>query len=81
MARVSLWGSLRAAVDGAAEIEVEANDVAGLLRELADRYPGLRPQLKRGVSVSIDGVVHSRTRVASIPPGAEVVLLPRIEGG
>lgn len=79
MVRVGLWGSLRGAVEG--EVEVEAGDVAGLLDELASRYPGLRPQLSRGVSVSIDGVVHSRSRIAKIPPGAEVVLLPRIEGG
>ena len=81
MIQVSLWGSLRAAVGGRSRVEAEGSDVAGLLADLAERYPGLRPQIARGVAVSIDGVVHNRSRVAPIADDAEVVLLPRIEGG
>ena len=81
MVRVAIWGSLRAATDGEAEVEVPARNVHELLRELEARYPALAPQLARGVSVSIDGRIHARDRSATIAPDAEVVLLPRIVGG
>ena len=80
MVRVRVWGSLAAAV-GCDELAADADNVGALLAELRERYPALRPQLDRGVSVSVDGVIHSRSWVAAIGPDSEVVLLPRIEGG
>ena len=81
MVKVALWGTLQAAADNQAEVEVEAKDVRELLRHLATAYPGLKPQIDRGVSVSIDGLIYANTLTAKIKPDSEVVLLPRLVGG
>lgn len=81
MVKVAIWGSLRAAMGGKGEVEVEAKTLRELLDRLAEEYPGVRPQLARGVSVSIDGLVYNDSWFTPIRPDSEVVLLPRIVGG
>ncbi len=81
MVRVALWGSLRSHVDGKSEIEVEAKDIRELFKEIGSRYPGLEPQLARGIAVSIDGVIYRDSWMQPLPEDAEIVLLPRIAGG
>ena len=81
MVKVAVWGSLQAATGNRAEVEVEARDIRELLAGLAEQYPGLKPQIDRGVSVSIDGRIYAKTLVAKIGPDSEVVLLPRLTGG
>ena len=81
MVKVALWGTLQAATGDRAEVEVEAKDVRELLARLAETYPGLKPQIDRGVSVSIDGRIYANTLTVKISPDSEVVLLPRLVGG
>ena len=81
MVKVALWGTLQAATGDRAEVEVEAKDVRELLTRLAETYPGLKPQIDRGVSVSIDGRIYANTLTVKISPDSEVVLLPRLVGG
>ena len=81
MVKVAIWGSLRDATDGAAEVEIEAANLRQLLDGLAEAYPGMRPQIQRGVSVSIDGLLYNDNWFQKIAPDSEVVLLPRIVGG
>ena len=81
MVKVSIWGSLRKATDGAAEVEIEAANLRELLDGLAARYPAMKPQIDRGVSVSIDGLIFNDSWFQKIKPDSEVVLLPRIVGG
>lgn len=81
MVKVVLWGSLRTATGGVAEVEVEAATFKDLLDRLAEAYPGLGPQIARGVSVAIDGVIYREAWFTPIPPGAEVVLMPYMTGG
>ena len=81
MVKVAIWGSLRDVTDGAAEIEVEASNLRQLLDGLVEAYPGLRPQIERGVSVSIDGRLYNDSWFQKISADSEVVLLPRIVGG
>ncbi len=81
MVRVAIWGSLRAATGGCAEVEVEAANLRELLDRLAEAYPGIRPQIDRGVSVVIDGLVYNDSWFTPVRPDSEVVLLPRIVGG
>lgn len=81
MVKVAIWGSLRDATEGAAEVEIEAANLRQLLDGLADRYPAMRPQIGRGVSVSIDGLIYNDSWFQKIAPDSEVVLLPRIVGG
>ena len=81
MGRVAIWGSLRAATGGRAEVEVEAGNLRELLDRLAEAYPGIQPQIDRGVSVVIDGLVYNDSWFTPVRPDSEVVLLPRIVGG
>ena len=81
MAKIVLWGSLKQAADGQTEIEMDATNVREVLDTLAERYPKLKPQLDRGVSVSIDGVMFRDAWFAPIKPDSEVYVLPRMAGG
>jgi molybdopterin converting factor small subunit len=81
MVKIAIWGSLRAATGGRAEVEVAAGTLRELLDRLAEAYPGLRPQIERGVSISIDGLVYNDSWFTPVKPDSEVVLLPRIVGG
>lgn len=78
---VELFGSLRRHAGGAATVAVEAATIRDLLARLGEDYPGLAPQLDRGVSVSIDGKIYTEALFQPISPESEVVLLPRIAGG
>jgi len=81
MVKVAIWGSLRAVTDGQSEVEVEAETLRELLDRLAEAYPAIQPQIDRGVSISIDGLVYNDSWFTPVKPDSEVVLLPRIVGG
>jgi molybdopterin converting factor small subunit len=81
VAKVVLWGSLRPHTGGKAEVEIEARNVQELLARLGDTYPGLQSQIKRGVSVSIDGLIYREGWLQPLKPDSEVFLLPRMTGG
>ncbi|MEM7239564.1 MAG: MoaD/ThiS family protein [Pseudomonadota bacterium] len=78
---VELFGSLRRHVGGQDAVTVEAATIRDLLTGLRERYPGLAPQLARGVSVSIDGKIYTEALFQPVSAQNEVVLLPRIAGG
>ncbi|MGC9368191.1 MAG: MoaD/ThiS family protein [Paracoccaceae bacterium] len=81
MVQVRLWGSLASAIGDQSEVEIEASTLRELLDGLAERYPALRPQLERGVSVAIDGLLYNDSWFTPIKEDSEVVLLARLEGG
>jgi molybdopterin synthase sulfur carrier subunit len=81
VAKVIVWGSLKPHTGGKANFEIEAKNVQDLLARLGETYPGLQPQLKRGVSVSIDGVIFRDGWLQPLKPESEVFLLPRMVGG
>ena len=81
MVKVAIWGSLRTATGGRAEVEVDASNLRELLDRLAQTYPAIQPQIDRGVSVVIDGLVYNDSWFTPVWPDSEVVLLPRIVGG
>lgn len=78
---VGLFGALRSHADGASEVQIEADNIAQLLDALARCYPGMAPQLERGVSVSIDGRIYTESLLERVGPENEVILLPRVAGG
>ena len=78
---VGLFGALREHADGAHEVQVEAGNIAQLLNALGRGYPGMAPQLERGVSVSIDGRIYTESLLEKIGPENEIMLLPRVAGG
>ncbi|GAB5470154.1 MAG: MoaD/ThiS family protein [Rhodospirillales bacterium] len=81
MVKVLIWGSLKAATGGQEELQVEAKTIRDLLDGLGQSYPRLKPQLARGVSVSVDGKIYRDAWFTPIDPESEVVLLPRLAGG
>lgn len=81
MVKVRLWGSLTAATDGRDEVEVTAATLRDVLDGLADQFPALRPQLDRGVSVSIDGRIYNDSWFTPVSETSEIVLLARLKGG
>ena len=81
MVKVAIWGSLRTATGGCAEVEVDASNLRELLDRLAQTYPAIQPQIDRGISVVIDGLVYNDAWFTPVRPDSEVVLLPRIVGG
>ncbi|WP_371223141.1 MoaD/ThiS family protein [Roseovarius sp. 2305UL8-3] len=81
MVQVRIWGSLAAATEDKTEVEIEASTLRELLDGLSEKYPAIRPQLKRGVSVAIDGRIYNDSWFQPIKPDSEVVLLARLKGG
>lgn len=81
MVAVVLWGSLKSAAGGRTKVEVEAANIRQLLMRLGETHPALKPQLERGVSVSIDGRIYRDAWFQPIPAGSEVYILPRLAGG
>ncbi|MFC2966698.1 MoaD/ThiS family protein [Acidimangrovimonas pyrenivorans] len=81
MVKVAIWGSLRHATDGQAEVEVEARNFKELLDKLSADYPGLKPQIERGVSLALDGRIYREAWFTPIKPDSEVVLMPYMKGG
>lgn len=81
MVEVRIWGSLKAAAGGREILEVEASTIREMLLEIAAAYPRLKPQIDRGVSVSVDGTIYRDAWLTPLSPDSEVVLLPRLAGG
>ena len=59
----------------------DAKTIRELFRKLEENYPGMAPHIARGVAVSIDGKIYRDNWQAELPDGAEIYLLPRIQGG
>lgn len=81
MVRVKLWGSLRALADGQEWVEVDARNFKELLDQLVIKHPGLEPQIKRGVSLALDGVIYREAWFTRIGPENEIILMPYMVGG
>ena len=79
--QIQLSGALRDATGGVSEISIVAETIGELLRKFEERYPSAAPALQAGVAVSINGQIYRDDWNQSIPPDAEVFLLPRIPGG
>lgn len=81
MVRVKLWGSLRALADGEEWVEVDARNFKELVDALAAKHPALAPQIKRGVSLALDGVIYRDAWFTKIGPENEIILMPYMVGG
>ena len=81
MVSVKLWGSLRDLAEGHETVEVEASNFKELLDALVAKYPALKPQIDRGVSLAVDGLVYRNSWFTEVKPDSEVVLMPYMKGG
>ena len=78
---VAMGGDLAAFTGGAAEFDVAADTVRGLIRELEARYPGAGEYVARRMAIAIDGEIFQDADGAVFRPGSEVCLIPKIGGG
>lgn len=78
---VQLSGPLRAVLGNQAVVTVEAQSIRELFGKLSERYPDFKESIANGVAVAVDGNVYRDDWSTVIPENAEVVLLPRIQGG
>ena len=88
--RVNIPSPLRPLTGGAAEVQVEAADVAALIVALEDRHRGLRERL-----LGADGKLRSYVRIfvndedvrflegtgTALRPGDTVAIVPAVAGG
>ena len=81
MVKVKLWGSLRDLADGQEVVEVDAKNFKQLLDQLQTTYPALGPQIERGVSMALDGVIYKEAWFTEISDENEIVLMPYMTGG
>ena len=81
MLKVCLSGPLKSSADGAATVLIRAATIRELLRKLVKQYPQMQTQLDDGIAVSVNGEIYRDNWSQEIPEGAEVFLLPRIQGG
>lgn len=81
MIRIKLWGSLRSLADGEDMVELEAKNLKEVLDGIAARHPALEPQIKRGVSFAIDGVIYRDAWFTPVHEGQEIVMMPYMVGG
>ena len=88
--RVQIPGPLRPLTGGAAEVEVEARDVGGLIEALEARHRGIRErlldasgELRSYVRVFVDDrdVRTLHGKATALAPGATVAIVPAIAGG
>lgn len=81
MVRVKLGGPLQSQAGGATVFEIEAATIRELLDRLGELHPELRPVLRRGVTVAVNGTIYRGAFLTPVPDGSEVYLLPALVGG
>jgi sulfur-carrier protein len=74
-------GFARRYTGGVTEFTIEAKNLRGVLREMDKLFPGLGETLEEETTVAIDGAIHETGYFQTVPPGAEVFFIPKIEGG
>ena len=82
MAKVVLQAEVaRDFADGQADIEIMADDVRQLIKQLEGIYPGIGDRLRNRTAIAIDGEIFQDPLLQPIQENSEVYFLPMIEGG
>ena len=81
MPEIHLWGALRPYAGGASSVEIDARDIREMFRKLEEQYPAMAAHIFQGIAVSINGKIFRDSWDEKLPQGAEIYLLPRIQGG
>ena len=81
MVKVQVWGSLKSALEGADEVELQAASIREGLDQLSAPYPAMKQAIDRGVSVSVDGRMYANSIMVPLKPDSEVFVLPKLVGG
>ncbi len=78
---VKLWSALRPFAQGESSVRIKARNIRELFARLEADYPGMVPLIRQGIAVSVDGTLYRDSWDTELPAGAEIFLLPRIQGG
>ena len=65
----------------AEDYSVDLDATQKVLDRLVEHYPGLKPQIERGVSLALDGRIYRESWFTEVRPDSEVVLMPYMAGG
>ena len=66
---------------GKTEFNIVAGNIREVLRELENLYPELRPHLKEGIAVALDGQIFQDAWLEKVSAETEMHIIPRIGGG
>ena len=78
---VTFISSFRPALGGAESLQIEAKTLRELMGRIVRKYPRMQKHLDTGIAIAINGEIYRDDWDREIPEGAEVYLLPRIQGG
>lgn len=81
MVKVSFISSYRPAFGGAEGLEIEAKTLRELMRIIVAKYPRMQSHIDDGIVLAINGEIYRDNWDVEIEAGAEVFLMPRIQGG
>ena len=81
MVKVKIWGSLQNLADGSDCLSVPGSNFKEVIDNISLKYPGLKPQIRRGISLAIDGKIYKDSWFTPIEEDSEVVLMPYMQGG
>ena len=81
MVKVKIWGSLKNLADGSDYVSVPGSNFKEVIDNISLKYPGLKPQITRGISLAIDGKIYKESWFTPINEDSEVVLMPYMQGG
>ena len=79
MVKVKIWGSLKNFADGNDYISVSGSNFKQVLDDISLKYPGLKPQINRSVSLAINGKIYRESWFIPIDDDSEVVLMPYMQ--
>ncbi len=75
-------GFARRYTGGRREFEIEAKTLRAVPKGTGARFPGFGRVLEEEATVAIDGDIHGEPGYLQVAPaGAEVVFIPKLEGG
>ena len=78
MVKVKIWGSLKNLADGSDYVSVSGSNFKEVIDNISLKYPGLKPQITRGISLAIDGKIYKESWFTPINENSEVILMPYI---
>lgn len=81
LVKVSFISSFRSALGGAESLEIQAKTLRELMSKLLANYPRLQKHLDEGIALAIDGEIYRDNWDVELKDGAEVFLMPRLQGG
>ena len=81
MVQVRIGGPLASMAGGLTRFELEASNIREILTGLGEACPRLKPVLKQGVTVAIDGELYRNAWFQPVKPDSEIYILPRMAGG